>query len=142
MPIVGILAVHLAGPGGQEMLEDPKAVLDPMAPLPGPDEPRPTDGRVETHHVELLLPRLTDYDDRHRAIRRTGGAQPCIAHAGHLRTRPPGPRAVLLQVVALNLPPIGQVESVGTLPFHEERALMGRRDMAHELRIAKPAIGY
>ncbi len=31
---------------------------------------------------------------------------------------------------------------LGTLPFHKERALVGRRDMAHALRIAKPAIRH
>src|SRR5262245_13811943 len=29
---------------------------------------------------------------------------------------------------------------IGTLPFHEERPLVGRRHMAHELRIAEPTI--
>jgi len=44
--------------------------------------------------------------------------------------------------MALDLPPIGQCEGIGTLPFHKERPLVSRRDMAHELRIAKPAIGH
>src|SRR5215472_11158353 len=123
MPIVGILAAHLAGPGGQEMLEGPKAVLDPVAPLPRPDEPRPADGRVETHHVELLLPGLTDHDEGHGAIRRTGRPQPRIAHSRHLWARPPGPIAGLLQVTPLDLAPVWQCEGVGTLPFHQEDAL-------------------
>src|SRR2546423_9649755 len=107
MAVVGILALHLTGPRCQQVLEGPETVLDPVAPLPGPDEPRPADGRVETHDVELLLPGLTNHNEGHRAIRRTGGAQPRIAHPWHLRTRPPGPLVVLLQVVALDLPPIG-----------------------------------
>jgi hypothetical protein len=49
---------------------------------------------------------------------------------------------MLLQVTPLDLAPIGQCEGVGTLPFHKERTLMSRRSMAHELRIAKPAIGH
>src|SRR5215831_18868304 len=56
MTIVGILALHLAGPCRQQVLQGPKTVLDPVAPLPRLDEPRPADGRVQTHHVELLLP--------------------------------------------------------------------------------------
>src|SRR5215510_668436 len=124
------------------MLQGAKTVLDPVPSLPGPDESWPADGRVETHHVELLLPGRTDDDEGHGAIRRTGGSQPCIAHPRHLRTRPPRPLAVLLQVVALDLLSIGQVEGVGTLPFHQEGAFVGRRDMAHELRITKPAIGH
>src|SRR5262249_18038337 len=142
MAVVGIFILHLTGPSRQQVLQGPKAVLDPVAPLPGPDEPWPADGRVETHHVELLLPGLTDYDDRHRAIRRTGRPQPRIAYPRDLGALTPGPRAVLLQVVALDLPPIRQVEGIGTLPFYEECPLVGRRDMAHELRIAEPTIRH
>src|SRR5215813_5308348 len=104
------------------MLQGPKAVLDPVAPFPCPDEPWPADGGVETHHVELLLPGLTDYDDRHRTIRRTGRTQPRIAHPRHLRARPPGPLAGLLQVTPLDLAPIGQCEGVGTKPRHNYRS--------------------
>src|SRR5262249_31127673 len=118
-----------------------KAILDPVTPLPCPDEPWPADSGFEAHHVELLLPGFTDYDEGHGTIGWTGGPQPRIAHPRHLLARPPRPLAVLLQVVALDLPSIGQVEGVGTLPFHQEGAFVGRRDMAHELRIAKPAIG-
>src|SRR5919198_4426324 len=100
MAVIGILILHLTGPSRQQVLQGPKTVLDPVPPLPGPDEPRPADGRVETHDVELLLPGLTNHNEGHRAIRRTGGAQPRIAHPRHLRARPPGPRAMLLQVVA------------------------------------------
>src|SRR5881628_1750522 len=103
MAVVRILAVHLAGPRRQQVLQSPKTVLDPPATLPRPYEPRPADGRVETHHVELLLPGFTDHDDRHRAIRRTGGPQTRIAHAGDLRAVTPGPIALLLQVLPLDL---------------------------------------
>src|ERR1044071_9545450 len=107
MAVVGILAVHLASAGGQQVLQGPKAVLDPVASLPGPDEPWPADGRVETHDIELLLPGLADHDDRHRAVRRTGRLRPCIADPRHFLARPPGPLAGLLQVMAFDLPPIG-----------------------------------
>ena len=117
MAVVSILALHLTGPSRQQVLQGPKTILDPVAPFPRSYKPWATDGGCETHHVELLLPGLTDYEERHRAIRRTGGAQPRIAHPRHLLTRPPGPLVVLLQIVALDLPPIGQCEGVGTLPF-------------------------
>src|SRR5215470_6482000 len=107
MAVVGILILHLTGPSRQQVLQGPKTVLDPVAPLPGPDEPRPADSRVETHHIELLLPRLTDHDERHGAICRTSHPQPCIAYPRHLLARPPRPLAVLLQIVAFDLPPIG-----------------------------------
>src|SRR5215831_19927778 len=142
MAIVRILTLHLTGAGRQQVLQGPKAVLDPVAPLPGPDESLPADGRVETHHVELLLPGLTDHDEGHGAIRRTGRPQPRIAHPRHLRARPPGPISGLLQGTPLDLAPIGQCEGVGTLPFHEERALVRRGYVAHELRIAKPTIRH
>src|SRR6266446_7293129 len=128
MAVVGILALHLTGPSRQQVLQGAKTIFDPVAPLPRPDEPRPADGRVETHHVELLLSGFTDHDECHGAIRRTGGPQPRIAYPRHLLARPPRPIAMLLQVVALDLPPIGQCEGVGTLPFHEERALVRRGD--------------
>src|SRR5215467_4439842 len=107
MTVVGILAPHLTSACRQQVLQGPKAVLNPMATLPGSYQPWPADGGFETHDVELLLPGLTDYDESHGAIRRTGGAQPRIAHPRHLRTRPPRPPAVLLQVVALDLLSIG-----------------------------------
>src|SRR5262250_2841113 len=107
------------------MLQGAKTVLDPVAPLPGPDEPWPADGGGETHHVELLLPGCTDHDECHGAIRRTGRPQPRITYPRHLRAQPPRPLAILLQVVALDLPPIGQLEAIGTLPFHKERPLVG-----------------
>src|SRR5262245_4919219 len=119
-----------------------KTIFNPVPPLPRPDESRPADGLVETHDVELLLPGLTDHNERHGPIRRTGGPQPHITYSRHLLAVPPGPIVVLLQVVALDLSPIGQCEGVGTLPFHQEGALVGRRDMAHELRIAEPTIGH
>src|SRR4030095_11662404 len=103
MAVVRILAVHLAGPSRQQVLQRPKTVLDPPATLPRPDEPRPADGRVETHHVELLLPVLLDHDERHRAIRRTGGPQPHIPHPRDLGTETPGPIADLLQVTPFDL---------------------------------------
>src|SRR5262249_32922411 len=142
MPIVSIFTVRLTGTGCEQMLQGPKAVLDPVAPLPGPDEPWPTDGRIETHHVELLLSGLTDDDDRHRTICRTGRTQPRIVHPRHLLARPPRPPAVLLQVLSLDLAPIGQFEDIGTLPFHKECALMRGGHMAHELRIAEPTIRH
>src|SRR5262245_30832952 len=103
MAVVGIFTLHLTGAGCQQMLQGPKTVLDPVAPLPGPDEAWPADGRIETHHVELLLPGLTDDDEGHGAICRTGGSQPRIAHPGDLRAVTPRPITSLLLVVALHL---------------------------------------
>src|SRR5918999_4441653 len=106
MAVVRIFTVHLTGAGREQVLQGPKTVLDPVAPLPCPDEPRSADSSFKAHHVELLLPGLLDHDERHRAIRRTACPQPRIAHLRHLLARTPGPLAVLLQVVALDLPPI------------------------------------
>src|SRR5207244_263239 len=116
MAVVRILTVHLAGPSRQQVLQGPKTILDPPAALPCPDEPRPADGRVETHHVELLLSGLLDDNERHRAIGWTGGPQPCIAHARDLRAMTPGPIAVLLQVVPLHLAPVWQRENIRAFP--------------------------
>src|SRR5262249_15215156 len=78
----------------------------------------------------------------HGPIRWTGGPQPHIPYSRYLRALTPGPIAELLQVVAFDLPPIRQIEDIGTLPFYEERALVSGSHMAHELRIAKPAISH
>ena len=40
MAAVGIFAVHLAGSRCQQVLQGPKTMFDPVAPLPCPDEPR------------------------------------------------------------------------------------------------------
>jgi hypothetical protein len=55
MAIVRIYAVHLAGASRQQVLEGPETMLNPMATPPRLDEPWPTDGHVETHHVELFI---------------------------------------------------------------------------------------
>src|SRR6185295_8286514 len=110
MAVVGILALHLTGPCRQQMLQGAKTVLDPVPPLPRPYEPRPADGGCETHHVELLLPGLTDHDECHDAIRWAGGPQPRITHPRALLAVPPRPITVLLQVTPLDLAPICQLE--------------------------------
>src|SRR4029453_5437871 len=110
MTVVGILALHLTNSFYQQVLQGPKAVLNPMATLPGSYQPWPADGGFETHDVELLLPGFTDHEERHRAIGWTGRPQPRIAHPRHLLAIPPRPIAVLLQVVAFHLPPIKQIE--------------------------------
>src|SRR5919205_1198654 len=133
MAVVGIFTLYLTGPGRQQVLQGPKTVLDPVAPLPGPDEPRPADGRVQRHHVELLLPGLTDYDDCHRTIRRTGGPQPRIAHPRDLLARPPRPIAVLLQVAAFHLASLWKLKDIRRFPFYQHSALMGGGHMVHEL---------
>src|SRR2546426_4589762 len=102
MAVVGIFTLHLTGAGCQQMLQGPKAVLNPVTPLPCPYKSWPANGRIETHQVELLFPGFTDHDERHGPIRWTGGPQPRIAHPRDLLTRPPRPLAVLLQVVALD----------------------------------------
>jgi hypothetical protein len=141
MTVVRSLALHLTGSRRQQVLQGPKTVLDPVAPLPGPDEPWPADVGLQTEQVVQFHTRLMDDDDGHGPICWTGGPQPRIAHTGDVRALTPGPLAGLLQVTPLDLASIGQCEGVGTLPFYEERPCVGRRDMAHELRIAKPTIG-
>src|SRR6266571_8853375 len=112
MAVVRLFAVHLTGSGRQQVLQGPKTILDPVTPLPRPYEPRPAHGGFETHHVELILPVLIDHDERHRAIRRTGGSQPRIAHTRDLGAVTPGPIALMLQVVPLHLAPVWQLENI------------------------------
>src|SRR5215510_16065889 len=117
MAVVGILALYLTGLSRQQVLQGPKTVLDPVAPLPRPDEPWPADVSLQTQQVVQRHTGLMDDDDGHRPIRWTGGPQPHITHPRHLRALTPGPLAGLLQVTPLDLAPIGQCEGVGTLAF-------------------------
>src|SRR5215467_12996794 len=102
------------------MLQSPKAVLDPGAPLPRPDEPRPADGGLHTEQVVQRHTRLMDNDDGDGPIRWTGGPQPYIPHSRHVRAVTPGPIVGLLQVTPLDLAPICQLEDIGAFPFHQE----------------------
>jgi hypothetical protein len=48
---------------------------------------------------------------------------------------------VLLQVVALDLPPVCQLEDIRALPFNQECSCVDGGYMTHEFRITKPTIG-
>src|SRR4029450_8762079 len=73
-----VVAVHLTGPGRQQVLQGPNTALDPAATFPRSHEAWRTDAGIWTHQVILIYLRLIDNRDGHRAIRRTGGAQPRI----------------------------------------------------------------
>src|SRR5262245_55275414 len=113
MAIVGIFAAHLTGRGCEQVLEGPETVLDPVAPLPCPDEPRPADVGLQTEQVVQFHTGLMDDDDGHGPIRWTGGPQPYITHPRDLGAVTPGPLAGLLQVTPLDLAPICQLEYIG-----------------------------
>jgi hypothetical protein len=57
-----------------------------------------------------------DHDDGHRAIGRTDGMKPHIAHAGDLRAVTPGPLALMLQITPSDLAPVWQCEDRRTFP--------------------------
>ena len=130
MTVIRIFVVHLTSASRQQVLQGPKAVLNPVAPLPCPYEPWPADGGVETHHVELLLPGFTDHEERHRTIRRTGRSQPHIAHPRDLRAVTPGPIAGLLQVTPLDLTSVWERKDIRRFPFHQEGAFVGGGHMS------------
>jgi hypothetical protein len=131
--VVCLFAVHLTGSRRQQLLQGPKTVLDLVALPPCPYESWPTDGRVETHHIELIFPNRIDYDERHRAICCPGSPEPRIAHFKDLLTGPPRSIVVLLQVLRFDLPPFGQPKDIGTFSFDKEGPLVHRAVMAHEL---------
>src|SRR6266705_5036152 len=60
MAVVCLFAVHLTGSGRQQVLQGPKAVLNPVAPLPCPDEPRPANVSLQTEQVVQLHTELVD----------------------------------------------------------------------------------
>src|SRR5262245_25928288 len=106
MAVVGIFTLHLTGAGCQQMLQGPKTVLYPVAPLPCPYQPWPADVGCQTEQVVQRHTRLMDDDEGHGPIRGTGGPQPHITHARHVRALTPRPLAGLLQVTPLDLAPI------------------------------------
>src|ERR671938_1842934 len=107
MAVVYLFALYLTGSGRQQVLQGAKTVLNPVAPLPGPDEPQPADVSLHTEQVVQRHTGLMDDDDGHRPIRWTGGPQPHITHSRHVRARAPGPIAGLRQVTPLALAPLG-----------------------------------
>src|SRR5437868_1406796 len=113
MAVVRLLTVHLTGPSCQEVLESPETVLDPVAPLPCSNEPWRADVSLKTYHIELLLPGCTDHDERHRAIGRTGSAQPHILDPRLPRVLMPAPLLTRDQVVTFDLASIGQGKAIG-----------------------------
>src|SRR5262245_45514252 len=85
MAVVGILALYLTGLSRQQVLQGPKTVLDPVAPLPCPDEPWPADVSLQTEQVVQRHTGLMDDNEGHCPIRWTGGPQPHITHCRHVR---------------------------------------------------------
>jgi hypothetical protein len=103
MAIVGMFAVHPAGPGRQPGLQGPNTGRNPTATLSPPHAPRRPDGCFETHHGALLLTGRPDHDAGHRARRPTGGPQPCRAHPRDLWAVTPGPLRLRRHVTPLHV---------------------------------------
>src|SRR5687768_11347872 len=103
MAVVGIFAVHLAGPGRQQVLQGSKTVLDPAAPSPPSNQLWSAPLGLQTHQVETVLARLIDDDHGHLAIGRTDGPKPRVPYPRLPRMLMPAPPLALDQVVAFDL---------------------------------------
>ena len=123
MAVVRISSLYLTCPGRQQVLQSPKTILDPVAPLPCSYKPWPADGGLQTHYVELLL--LGSLTTMRVTAPYVGLVVTTVHSASrHLLAFPPRP-GTMLQIVAFDLSPIGQFEDIGTLPFHQERTSVG-----------------
>jgi hypothetical protein len=122
MAIVGMFAVHPAGPGRQPGLQGPNTGRNPTATLSPPHVPRRPDGCFETHHGALLLTGRPDHDAGHRARRPTGGPQPCRAHPRDLWAVTPGPLRLRRHVTPLDLEPAWQREARRTFSLQRCRS--------------------
>jgi hypothetical protein len=123
MPIVGVFTLYLTGTGCQQVLQDPETVLDPVAPSPPADQLWSTPLGLQTHQVETVLAWLIDDNHRYLIIGRTGGAKPHVPYPCLPRILMPVPPTALDQVVAFDLSPIGQGETIGCFALYQQGAL-------------------
>src|SRR6516165_6713483 len=59
-----------------------------------------------------------------------------------MQTLLPGPRVGLEQVRAFDLAPVFKREGIRAFALHQQGTLMRLRDVAHQLRVAEPAISH
>ena len=139
--VVGILALDLAGVGGQQRLHGAKTLLNPAPPTPGPEQPRGAHRRRPAEQVVPVAPWWGHHDYRAPAIRGAGGGQPGLAPPRHLRALPPRPVRPGQHILSLDLPALGQVEDLGGLALDHQEPLLARGEMPHQARIPTPTIG-
>src|SRR5262249_47063733 len=110
MPEIGILCLHLAYLGGQEMLQGPKGLLNPAPSAPCPDEGGGWEVRRPVEQVVAVAPRLVEEPERDRAVGGAGRREAGISAPWQLGAVPPAPLLPGQQVGPCDLAPIGQVE--------------------------------
>src|SRR5712691_40197 len=138
MPIVRVFGVHLTRLGRSQMLQGPKHERNPTPPSPPADQRWGAPLGLHTHQVKTVLVRLIDDDDGYRAIGRTGGAKPHVAHTSLPRRLPPVPSLAVDTVMPFALLSISQRKGLGLFPLHKHGAVVRIVHMLHALRVPQP----
>jgi hypothetical protein len=142
MPIVGRFRLHLAGLGGQQVLQRAEMMFNPTSSPPGPDQTWCRDECLPAEQVEALVSRFIDNDERDPPIGGAGCGESGIPDPWYLGALTPGPVGQGPEVLARHPAPIKQVEDVGALPLHQQQALQVAGYMRHHLRVPEPTIGH
>src|SRR5437870_3390911 len=119
------------------MLQGPKHELNPTTPSPPSDQLWGAPLGLHTQQVKTVLVWLIDDDDGYRAIGRTGGAKPHVAHPSLPRMLPPVPSLAVDKVMPFDLLSISQSKGIGLFPLHKHGAVVRIVHMLHELRVTK-----
>jgi hypothetical protein len=112
MTVVGIFAAGLTDLGGQQVLEQTEHLLDPVALIPSPNQPRHRDRERHRDEIKRFLTGFVYDDEPHVTIGSTVGAQPHVAASRSMQTPLPGPVVSFDQVRAFNLATIRQREGI------------------------------
>jgi len=135
--------VHLAGVGGQEMLQGTEHLCNPVPPRPQPSQARGLERCRETKQGKPIRTGLVDDEHGDRAIGRTLGPKPGIATVRCVEALTKGPSVLrMYQISPLDLAAICQVKGIGGFALDQEGTLMGVGHMGHQLRVTAPAIGH
>src|SRR6516165_2325212 len=142
MPVVGVFAAGLTRFSGQEVLEEAEHLFDPVALIPGLNQPRHLNRQGHGDQIKRLFTGLVDHYEQNVTIGATPGAQPHIATARCMQTLPPGPLVGFDQVRAFDFASVFKRKGIGAFALHQQGTLMRLRNMAHQLGVAEPSIGY
>ena len=141
MTVIGIFMASLAGLSRQQVLHDPKHLLDPVALIPGLNQPGPLDRQRHGDQIKQLFTGLVHHHEHHLTIGSTPSSQPHLATPWGMETALPGPSVGFDQVRALDLTAVFKGEGIGAFAPHSEGPLVCVGHMAHQLGVTEPTIG-
>src|SRR6266568_3388109 len=141
MPLVGVFATSLTRLSGQQGLEDAAQLCNPVALIPGWNQPGDLERAGHRDEIQRLLTGLVHHDAQDLTRGSPPSAQPPIATARCLKTLRPGPMVDFHSVRAFDLASVLQGKGIGAFALHQQGPLRRLRDVAPELRVAAPPLG-